>query len=242
MGQMSRPETGAPACAPAAVTVWSVSTISYSVHILVRFELQKDILSSVNISEENTSPSLGAVGFCCPIALGCYTASKYGENCCLGCLPGGMTAMRTHMRLTYGIQVSLLNLFLFLSPALKKYRDFTDLRNIGCSLKWTNLNCNTFLQTTLMFLFRDYLLSFFFCLNHRGQYATTPSWLFSAALVKCVGWREKFASGMEKFHCDHIRGHLAVMEVICRFQQQLSCWKQRWGSWSNRKRNLHYVL
>lgn len=38
--------------------------------------------------------------------LSCYTANMYGENCCLGCLPGGMTAMRTHMRLTYGIQVS----------------------------------------------------------------------------------------------------------------------------------------
>lgn len=48
----------------------------------------------------------GALGFFCPFALSCYTASKYGENCCLGCLPGGMTAMRTHMRLTYGIQVS----------------------------------------------------------------------------------------------------------------------------------------
>lgn len=48
----------------------------------------------------------GAVGCICPLALSCYTASKYGENCFLGCLPGGMTAIRTHMRLTYGIQVS----------------------------------------------------------------------------------------------------------------------------------------
>lgn len=48
----------------------------------------------------------GALGFFCPTILNCYTANKYGENCCLGCLPGGMTAMRTHMRLTYGIQVS----------------------------------------------------------------------------------------------------------------------------------------
>lgn len=47
----------------------------------------------------------GALGFICPMALSCYTANKYGENCCLGCLPGGMTAIRTHMRLTYGIQV-----------------------------------------------------------------------------------------------------------------------------------------
>lgn len=48
----------------------------------------------------------GALGCICPVALSCYTANKYGENCCLGCLPGGITAMRTHMRLTYGIQVS----------------------------------------------------------------------------------------------------------------------------------------
>ncbi|MEQ2160691.1 hypothetical protein GOODEAATRI_002065, partial [Goodea atripinnis] len=45
-----------------------------------------------------------ALGCFCPIALSCYTANKYGENPCLGCVPGGMTAMRTHMRLTYGIQ------------------------------------------------------------------------------------------------------------------------------------------
>lgn len=48
---------------------------------------------------------VGAIGCLCPLALSCYTATKYGENCCLGCLPGGMTAIRTHMRLTYGIQV-----------------------------------------------------------------------------------------------------------------------------------------
>lgn len=48
----------------------------------------------------------GAIGCFCPMILSCYTANKYGENCCLGCLPGGMTAVRTHMRLTYGIQVS----------------------------------------------------------------------------------------------------------------------------------------
>ncbi|KAK0131481.1 Cornifelin [Merluccius polli] len=49
------------------------------------------------------------LGFFCPLALGCYAASKYGESCCLGALPGGMTAMRTHMRLTYGIQGTVLN-------------------------------------------------------------------------------------------------------------------------------------
>lgn len=48
---------------------------------------------------------LGALGCVCPIALSCYTANKYGENVCLACVPGGMAAMRTHMRLTYGIQV-----------------------------------------------------------------------------------------------------------------------------------------
>lgn len=48
---------------------------------------------------------LGAIGFICPLALSCYTANKYGENVCLACVPGGMAAMRTHMRLTYGIQV-----------------------------------------------------------------------------------------------------------------------------------------
>ncbi|XP_076008770.1 cornifelin-like [Genypterus blacodes] len=50
-----------------------------------------------------------ALGCCCPIALGCYTASKYGEHCCLGIVPGGMTAVRTHMRLTYGIQGTICN-------------------------------------------------------------------------------------------------------------------------------------
>ncbi|CAB1333556.1 unnamed protein product [Coregonus sp. 'balchen'] len=50
-----------------------------------------------------------ALGFICPPALSCYTANKYGENPCLGCVPGGMTAMRTHMRLTYGIQGTICN-------------------------------------------------------------------------------------------------------------------------------------
>uniref|UniRef100_A0A674MBA9 Cornifelin homolog n=1 Tax=Takifugu rubripes TaxID=31033 RepID=A0A674MBA9_TAKRU len=51
----------------------------------------------------------GAIGCFCPMILSCYTANKYGENCCLGCLPGGMTAIRTHMRLTYGIQGTIIN-------------------------------------------------------------------------------------------------------------------------------------
>uniref|UniRef100_A0A7N6BBU6 Cornifelin n=1 Tax=Anabas testudineus TaxID=64144 RepID=A0A7N6BBU6_ANATE len=50
-----------------------------------------------------------ALGCVCPMALSCYTANKYGENCCLGCVPGGLTAMRTHMRLTYGIQGTVCN-------------------------------------------------------------------------------------------------------------------------------------
>ncbi|XP_066573860.1 PLAC8-like protein 1 [Amia ocellicauda] len=50
-----------------------------------------------------------ALGFFCPVALGCYTAHLYGENICLGCLPGGATALRTHMRLTYGIQGTICN-------------------------------------------------------------------------------------------------------------------------------------
>ncbi|TNN02164.1 hypothetical protein fugu_009651 [Takifugu bimaculatus] len=50
-----------------------------------------------------------AIGCFCPMILSCYTANKYGENCCLGCLPGGMTAVRTHMRLTYGIQGTIIN-------------------------------------------------------------------------------------------------------------------------------------
>ncbi|KAM6935153.1 cornifelin-like [Lycodopsis pacificus] len=50
-----------------------------------------------------------ALGCICPVALSCYTANKYGENCCLGCVPGGTAALRTHMRLTYGIQGTITN-------------------------------------------------------------------------------------------------------------------------------------
>ncbi|XP_061814466.2 cornifelin-like isoform X2 [Nerophis lumbriciformis] len=50
-----------------------------------------------------------AFGCICPNVMACYTAHKYGENCCLGLLPGGLTAMRTHMRLTYGIQGTICN-------------------------------------------------------------------------------------------------------------------------------------
>nr|XP_008165326.1 cornifelin homolog B-like [Chrysemys picta bellii]XP_042709921.1 cornifelin homolog B-like [Chrysemys picta bellii] len=44
------------------------------------------------------------LGTICPTLLSCYVANKYGENCCLGITFGGMTALRTHMRLSYGIQ------------------------------------------------------------------------------------------------------------------------------------------
>ncbi|XP_078093286.1 PLAC8-like protein 1 [Mustelus asterias] len=43
-------------------------------------------------------------GLFCPVFMPCYLANTYGESCCLGWLPGGMTALRTHMRLSYGIQ------------------------------------------------------------------------------------------------------------------------------------------
>ncbi|XP_034029958.1 cornifelin homolog [Thalassophryne amazonica] len=48
-------------------------------------------------------------GLFCPLILACYTANKYGENCCLPLVPGGLAAMRTHMRLTYGIQGTICN-------------------------------------------------------------------------------------------------------------------------------------
>ncbi|XP_048880902.1 cornifelin-like [Brienomyrus brachyistius] len=50
-----------------------------------------------------------ALGCLCPIGLSCYTSHKYGENLLLACIPGGMTALRTHMRLTYGIQGTICN-------------------------------------------------------------------------------------------------------------------------------------
>ncbi|KYO47979.1 hypothetical protein Y1Q_0022135 [Alligator mississippiensis] len=47
------------------------------------------------------------LGLLCPTLLACYVSKKYGENCFLPCLFGSMTALRTHMRLSYGIQVML---------------------------------------------------------------------------------------------------------------------------------------
>lgn len=55
---------------------------------------------------------VGCLGFFCPAVLACYTSHKYGENCFLGCFPGGLAALRTHMRLTYGIAVSYLLFFI----------------------------------------------------------------------------------------------------------------------------------
>ncbi|KAM3830062.1 cornifelin-like [Vipera latastei] len=48
------------------------------------------------------------VGICCPVILSCYVARKYGEHCCLAVVPGGMTALRTHMRVSYGIPGTVL--------------------------------------------------------------------------------------------------------------------------------------
>ncbi|MGH0155990.1 UNVERIFIED_CONTAM: hypothetical protein FKN15_050924 [Acipenser sinensis] len=62
-----------------------------------------------NPTDNGSTEVQGICGLCCPMALGCYTANIYGENCCLGCLPGGMTALRTHMRMTYGIQGTVCN-------------------------------------------------------------------------------------------------------------------------------------
>lgn len=97
MGQMFRRESGALVCAPAARTCLSVS---------IEQDGENDDFFHASISTNPYLSHAGALGFFCPAILSCYTANKYGENCCLGCLPGGMTAIRTHMRLTYGIQVS----------------------------------------------------------------------------------------------------------------------------------------
>lgn len=98
----------------------------------------------------------GAIGCICPLALSCYTATKYGENCCLGCLPGGMTAIRTHMRLTYGIQVSNEVVFLCVSGGILSHFTKQSCSGISWPLRKTfsgtvgrlqelgNLNCNTF--------------------------------------------------------------------------------------------------
>ncbi|KAM4796433.1 cornifelin homolog [Rhinophrynus dorsalis] len=48
-------------------------------------------------------------GFFFPTCLSCYVAHKYGENCLLPCVPGGLAALRTHIRLSYGISGSVCN-------------------------------------------------------------------------------------------------------------------------------------
>lgn len=106
-------------CPNRTVEHWSVLLLQWFNCLWVLFKMPKiDMIPSyikdklmhtlVFLSFTNTYLHIhcvGAIGCLCPLALSCYTATKYGENCCLGCLPGGMTAIRTHMRLTYGIQV-----------------------------------------------------------------------------------------------------------------------------------------
>uniref|UniRef100_A0A3B3IGP5 PLAC8 like 1 n=1 Tax=Oryzias latipes TaxID=8090 RepID=A0A3B3IGP5_ORYLA len=129
-----------------------------------------------------------ALGFFCPAGLSCYTAHKYGENFCLGCVPGGMTAMRTHMRLTYGIQVGVSDLSLTLvkdgarvfvfSEVVSLTQIFSHFLIQGWTFRLLNLCCNS--------------------LTNREQYATMPLWSFAADFAKCAGWLGKSASEMEK--------------------------------------------
>ncbi|XP_067867188.1 cornifelin homolog A-like isoform X2 [Heterodontus francisci] len=59
---------------------------------------------------------LGAI---CPTILGCHLARDYGENCCLPLAPGGLVALRTHMRLSYNIEGTICNdvlMMLFCGP------------------------------------------------------------------------------------------------------------------------------
>lgn len=98
-GPMSKQDSGALGCAPSSVTVPSVGAIHYY------YYTHKHIYIYTYIDINCSCLCSGLLGFMCPLALSCYTAHKYGEHCCLGCMLGGMTAMRTHMRLTYGIQV-----------------------------------------------------------------------------------------------------------------------------------------
>lgn len=111
MEPTSKRESGALVCAPAAVICLSVSeTQDFTKKKKKKKAKDTKCLSRITQTYKVTFTSqiccTGAIGCICPFALSCYTATKYGENCCLGCLPGGMAAIRTHMRLTYGIQVS----------------------------------------------------------------------------------------------------------------------------------------
>lgn len=163
------------------------------------------------------SHNAGALGFFCPGILSCYTASKYGENCCLGCLPGGMTAVRTHMRLTYGIQVSckIFNLthyawcfgfvlFFFDDLTLRKQIYFW---NFGFTLKLGNR------ETTAPAHFRGKRLPSLSSRcrnlsNRREQSSTTPWWRFSVEFARPAGWRARSVSGTERFPCRRQVGQL----------------------------------
>lgn len=179
MGQMFRQGSGARACAPALMTASSVSTNLFTLsetHLFHKF------------SNTITLYFAGALGFFCPAGLSCYTAHKYGENFCLGCVPGGMTAMRTHMRLTYGIQVGVSDLSLTLvkdgarvfvfSEVVSLTQIFSHFLIQGWTFRLLNLCCNS--------------------LTNREQYATMPLWSFAADFAKCAGWLGKSASEMEK--------------------------------------------
>lgn len=85
---------------------------------------------------------------------------------------------------------------------LVKDRNCSSCRNTGCSLKLGNLNYSSVL-TEVDILCCDFPFLSLFCLqshNHRERYATTPWWLSCVEFVRCAGWHEKSASGMETFH------------------------------------------
>ncbi|XP_060703466.1 cornifelin homolog A-like [Hemiscyllium ocellatum] len=59
------------------------------------------------------------LGALCPQILSCHLAHSYGENCCLPLVPGGMIALRTHMRLSYNIEGTICDdavMLLFCGP------------------------------------------------------------------------------------------------------------------------------
>uniref|UniRef100_A0A4W3IPR0 Uncharacterized protein n=1 Tax=Callorhinchus milii TaxID=7868 RepID=A0A4W3IPR0_CALMI len=52
---------------------------------------------------------IGISGCFCPCVLSCYLAKLYGENFMTALLPGGLTALRTHIRLSYKIEGTVCN-------------------------------------------------------------------------------------------------------------------------------------
>ncbi|XP_072373729.1 cornifelin homolog B-like isoform X2 [Scyliorhinus torazame] len=59
------------------------------------------------------------LGALCPTILGCRVARDYGENVCLPFAPGGLVALRTHMRVSYNIEGTICNdalMMLFCGP------------------------------------------------------------------------------------------------------------------------------